>query len=561
MKPCHNNKIRNPKTNRCVDPNGKIGLMVKKYLVLQQLKKKGMTEKDAVEKIVQAKQGQAKQDKAKQGQAKQDKAKHGQVEQSKVGQAKQSKAKQSQVEQSKVGQAKQSKAKQGQVEQSKVGQAKQSKAKQGHAEQSKAKQSKVVMKKPKKCKDNEILNPLTNRCVKRDGVVGKKIAEGKIIAPSKKGQKEMKRCAPDQIINPQNLKCYKRSSAAGKKLYYQKIKRQGGHYQKYFLTPIPLKSAIDYVKKLVFSEDTLSRRYLEVENYFYHHGPSFPISYLNDSFVKNYFRENKLSLSKTLEENRQTVQTLIKTTKPYSFEHMMKLSVPYVYRIFNTPELFKKNISSHSVTVTPLYRYPYMWLLEQMTYLNQLTTVDKDIIKVYSKEGYRGMNALVANCLKPVSSTFPSDNKKLFQNVFKSVYGEKLGVSDRSDKNVQDTLFRLLVQRLNVVIHNAPPVPYDILLFKGLKNKIDIKRKGFMSTSLDISATNSFSSTSCCRYYFIVKKNTPALAILFLAKHNEKEILLPYDLKYNLVANNVTNMNASVQKKFKKIDVYEIEKR
>jgi hypothetical protein len=60
----------------------------------------------------------------------------------------------------------------------------------------------------KKCKKDEILNPETNRCVKRNGVVGKKV-----IAEMNK-----KKCKEDEILNPASNRCVKRNGAIGKKI-------------------------------------------------------------------------------------------------------------------------------------------------------------------------------------------------------------------------------------------------------------------------------------------------------------------------------------------------------
>ena len=59
----------------------------------------------------------------------------------------------------------------------------------------------------KKCDDDKILNPVSNRCVKRSGTIGKKII------------KEMslhKICKKDEILNPISNRCVKRSGKIGK---------------------------------------------------------------------------------------------------------------------------------------------------------------------------------------------------------------------------------------------------------------------------------------------------------------------------------------------------------
>lgn len=76
--------------------------------------------------------------------------------------------------------------------------------------------------KPKECPPDKILNPATNRCIKRDSVVAKKILSN--INPTSKPKKpttktsKPKECPPDKILNPTTNRCVKRDSALGKKL-------------------------------------------------------------------------------------------------------------------------------------------------------------------------------------------------------------------------------------------------------------------------------------------------------------------------------------------------------
>ena len=115
-----------------------------------------------------------------------------------------------------------------------------------------------------------------------------------------------------------------------------------------------------------------------------------------------------------------------------------------------------------------------------------------------------------------------------------------------------------MLKRLNEIIKNAPPLPHDILVFKGLKSKYDAKHQSFISTSLNLKVSNNFIySPSCCKTYFILKKGLSALAILFISNCDEYEILLPYDVKQTLVEKNSKHVNPKIQKS-KEIDVYEI---
>ena len=58
-----------------------------------------------------------------------------------------------------------------------------------------------------KCKSDEILNPASNRCVKKLGKIGKKLLKGKF-----------KDCKEDEIRNPHTNRCVKKTGAIGKKI-------------------------------------------------------------------------------------------------------------------------------------------------------------------------------------------------------------------------------------------------------------------------------------------------------------------------------------------------------
>lgn len=74
---------------------------------------------------------------------------------------------------------------------------------------------------PKECPPGTILNPKTNRCVKTDGALGKKLA-ATAAASLPKAQPTpaalTKQCPPGTILNPKTNKCVKADGALGKKL-------------------------------------------------------------------------------------------------------------------------------------------------------------------------------------------------------------------------------------------------------------------------------------------------------------------------------------------------------
>jgi hypothetical protein len=68
----------------------------------------------------------------------------------------------------------------------------------------------------KECPPDKVLNPKTNRCIDRNGKLGKEILKGKTnveqvaVVP--------KTCADDEILNPKTNRCIKKSGVVGKKL-------------------------------------------------------------------------------------------------------------------------------------------------------------------------------------------------------------------------------------------------------------------------------------------------------------------------------------------------------
>lgn len=80
----------------------------------------------------------------------------------------------------------------------------------------------------KQCKPEQVLNPKTNRCVSRKGSIGKKILEEKktksisvsikkLKSPIKLTSKT-KKCKPHQILNPKTNRCVNKDGTIGKKL-------------------------------------------------------------------------------------------------------------------------------------------------------------------------------------------------------------------------------------------------------------------------------------------------------------------------------------------------------
>jgi hypothetical protein len=73
------------------------------------------------------------------------------------------------------------------------------------------------------CKRDEILNPTTNRCVKKSGAIGKKILAQR--------RKRSRSCGRGQIRNPQTNRCVNKSGAIGKRILAQRARSRSRQRQ------------------------------------------------------------------------------------------------------------------------------------------------------------------------------------------------------------------------------------------------------------------------------------------------------------------------------------------
>ena len=66
---------------------------------------------------------------------------------------------------------------------------------------------------PKPCNANQVVNPKTGRCVKKDGAIGKKLLGQQKPDAMKKAQ-----CKDGKVRNPKTGRCVKKDGAIGRKL-------------------------------------------------------------------------------------------------------------------------------------------------------------------------------------------------------------------------------------------------------------------------------------------------------------------------------------------------------
>ena len=312
----------------------------------------------------------------------------------------------------------------------------------------------------------------------------------------------------------------------------------------------------NFFKKILQEENSLYN-YVQLENYFFRNGELPKLKgdmHSQIEMIQYYYKKNKLNEYLPLDENKKSIPK----TNNLDFSELYSTNVPY-YTRYSTMQHFTGKLANFSgqVHVTTHYRFPFEWLMEQLDYIIKLKNScpkDKDLILYYTGNGYRQINTFLSK--KKVPTMLNYRIKKNLQDIYQKLY--RKSPADTELRAKMKILYPIMLKRLNEIIKNAPPLPHDILVFKGLKSKYDAKHQSFISTSLNLKVSNNFIySPSCCKTYFILKKGLSALAILFISNCDEYEILLPYDVKQTLVEKNSKHVNPKIQKS-KEIDVYEI---
>ena len=423
-------------------------------------------------------------------------------------------------------------------------------------------------KKKKECPPDKIYNEATKRCVSKTGKIGKAILQSKKgqilqkqdkiikdVTKSKKKQilqkqdkavpkKKQKVCKENEILNPENNKCYSKNGKIGKglifKKFYQENKKSIENY---------IHESYHYNQRAVetvLQQNPNLKLYMEYEDFFYKGGRSFT---KHTNFEDKYYMWNKMNKNLTLSQKKDAIDTRDK----YDFSKLQSIFVPYVRTIYSTTNSLAKGLeSTSSIHLTSFFRYPLRWLIEQHEYISSLPKVEKDFLKYYTQNGYREINAFVHNKRKP--NVGMHANFQILKKIYTILF-QKEPTTSQINENI-NVLYSIAIEKMNEIIKNAPPLPEDILVFKGLKDTFKVDRKSFISTTLCLNVGNNFQKPNCCKVYFILKKGTHALAILFLSQHNEKEILLPHDIKLNLIQKDSTKINTIIQRS-KSVDVYE----
>ena len=361
---------------------------------------------------------------------------------------------------------------------------------------------KPKVKKQKICKDNQILNPDTNKCVSKNGKIGKMLL-----------LKKFKEDYKSQISKIMNIDV---------------------NYDKNF-------------KNDFFTRGRRFRNYLKLENYFFKNGPLPQLEGDNDFqelSLSNYYTGTNMSINNSFEENKN----LIVKGNRLDFSKIYETIVPY-------GRYGQPYSSTGKVHITTNFRYPFEWLLEQDAYVTKLRQDYPEqygLLQGYTGNGYKSINAFLANGTIPKFMGY--NTKSCLKNIYKNIYGNEPTDNELSDNLTK--IYPIMIEQMNEIIKNTPPLTEDILVYKGLKQEFNPSRKTFISSSLNLRKANSFQDNKCCKSYIILKKGMSALALLKISPHDEYEILLPFDTKLKLIAKDSKDINKNLQKS-KTVDVYE----
>ena len=161
---------------------------------------------------------------------------------------------------------------------------------------------KTSRKKNKKCKSVEILNPSSNRCVKKTGRIGQKLLASVKKFPKSKVKIPLKECPKEKILNPATGKCVLKTGRIGKNIlaesspsvvpvveadvwymytipgciYCERSEQIFKTYgKKYKVIPLSAEKGDEFLKRL--------QKYLHNSNI-----STFPIIYHNTNFIGNY---------------------------------------------------------------------------------------------------------------------------------------------------------------------------------------------------------------------------------------------------------------------------------
>jgi hypothetical protein len=280
----------------------------------------------------------------------------------------------------------------------------------------------------------------------------------------------------------------------------------------------------------------------------------------NEYFTNIYKYSNNMDKKMTLSEIKNKIEK-DNTEDKYDFSKLQSVKVPFVDKIYDSlnslaRELKYSNHTTNQIYVTPSYRFSIPWLIEQHQYIASLPEEERIFLYFYVHRGDQAINAF----LRYNKITNDAYNKILcilptLKKIYTIIFKKKATLAEIQENF--HLLFSVAIKKMNEIIKKSPPLPEDMLVFRGQSRNFNPNNTGFISTSLNTQIASDFAENKCCKIYFILKKGTHALAIFLLGKnYEEQEVLLPYDIKLNLIEKNSTKINKKSQH-LSSVDVYE----
>ena len=178
------------------------------------------------------------------------------------------------------------------------------------------------------------------------------------------------------------------------------------------------------------------------------------------------------------------------------------------------------------------------WVNSQISYLNSLDTLSKQIVTLYSITGDRLINFYMRN-----GNTINDGIFKLFQANYNdnvAIYKQLMKI-DYYDVNTVNVYIRRLIRKLKAIIDNSPLIDTSFYVYRGRTDKITVPKSyaldSFISTSLLTRVAVDFSRDKTTgNYGTIIRFKLRGRALLLSnSKYlKEYEILLPFGYRYTL---------------------------
>jgi len=230
----------------------------------------------------------------------------------------------------------------------------------------------------------------------------------------------------------------------------------------------------------------------------------------------------------------------------------------YINNNFNFKNIYKKDKIIDNILSEK-------YIKDSINYINGLDMYDKILLNSYTENLYYLINSknnkitefYIKNyfniikhfCKKELKIIFKTHNLsiKLFDNIIiDTKYLSILNINTAIIKNI-------LLNRIKKIIHNAPKLDKDIILYRGtnIKNKLE----NIQSFSLLSKTAISFIDN--CLNLVKVLKNTPILILINVSKiKTEYEALLDINLNYINMDNSIDNIKPQILTLYNKYNIY-----